>query len=120
MVLRVSDTGIGMSPEQIKRIFEEFAQGSAATTRRYGGTGLGLAITRSFCQLMHGDIEVTSSLGEGSVFTVRLPALLREDEATVDGDHGSGARAVEAAPPLLDEPADEGGPQHSGTFSWPV
>jgi len=122
VVLRVADTGIGMSPTQIKRIFEEFAQGSAATTRRYGGTGLGLAITRSFCQLMHGDIEVTSSLGEGSVFTVRLPALLREDEVTVDGDHGPGraAGAAEAATPPLDESADEGGPQHSGTFSWPV
>ena len=81
VVLRVHDTGIGMSPAQIKRIFEEFAQGNAATTRHYGGTGLGLAITRGFCQLMHGDIEVTSRLGEGSVFTVRLPAvLLIEDE----------------------------------------
>ncbi len=110
VILRVADTGIGMSPTQIKRIFEEFAQGSAATTRRYGGTGLGLAITRSFCQLMHGDIEVTSSLGEGSVFTVRLPALLREDAVE---------EAVEAAPPL-EEPADDGGPMHSGTFTWPV
>ena len=80
VVLRVSDTGIGMSPEQIKRIFQEFAQGSAATTRRYGGTGLGLAITRSFCQLMRGDIEVDSSLGSGSTFTVRLPAVLKEEE----------------------------------------
>ena len=76
VVLRVSDTGIGMSAEQIKRIFEEYAQGSAATTRRYGGTGLGLAISRSFCQRMRGDIEVASGLGEGSIFTVHLPAQL--------------------------------------------
>jgi len=110
VVLRVSDTGIGMSPSQIKRIFEEFAQGSAATTRRYGGTGLGLAITRSFCQLMHGDIEVTSSLGEGSVFTVRLPARLQPEAE---------AGAVEVAPAHEERP-EEGGPMHSGRFSWPV
>ena len=116
LVLRVSDTGIGMSPEQIKRIFEEFAQGSAATTRRYGGTGLGLAITRSFCQLMRGDIEVASSLGEGSVFTVRLPAQLREDElGEVDAPRGSDAPPVES-----DELQDDLGPMHSGTFPWPV
>jgi signal transduction histidine kinase len=123
VVLRVQDTGIGMSEAQIKRIFEEFAQGSAATTRRYGGTGLGLAITRSFCQLMHGDIEVTSGLGEGSVFTVRLPAVLLVDEAArVDDDPAPGGdpRAVEAAL-SREEPADEGGgPMHSGTFTWPV
>ena len=116
LVLQVSDTGIGMSPEQIKRIFEEFAQGSAATTRRYGGTGLGLAITRSFCQLMRGDIEVASSLGEGTCFTVRLPAQLREDElGEVDAPRGSDAPPVDS-----DEPFDELGPMHSGTFPWPV
>jgi signal transduction histidine kinase len=102
VVLRVSDTGIGMSPEQIKRIFQEFAQGSAATTRRYGGTGLGLAITRSFCQLMRGDIEVDSSLGRGSTFTVRLPATLREEElegasAGSEGDPGDDEQLVDAA-----------------------
>jgi signal transduction histidine kinase len=78
VVLRVSDTGIGMSPEQIKRIFEEFAQGSAATTRRYGGTGLGLAITRSFCQLHARRHRGRQQPGRGSTFTVRLPALLTE------------------------------------------
>ncbi len=102
VVLRVSDTGIGMSPEQIKRIFQEFAQGSAATTRRYGGTGLGLAITRSFCQLMRGDIEVDSSLGRGSTFTVRLPATLLEEElegasAGFEGDPADDEELVDAA-----------------------
>jgi len=102
VVLRVSDTGIGMSPEQIKRIFQEFAQGSAATTRRYGGTGLGLAITRSFCQLMRGDIEVDSSLGRGSTFTVRLPATLSEEElegasAGSEGDPADDEELVDAA-----------------------
>ena len=111
VVLRVSDTGIGMSPEQIKRIFQEFAQGSAATTRRYGGTGLGLAITRSFCQLMRGDIEVDSSLGRGSTFTVRLPALLTEDEL-------AGAAAGPEGDPADDEQRDDADAESSGSGPW--
>jgi signal transduction histidine kinase len=107
VVLRVSDTGIGMSAEQVKRIFQEFAQGNAATTRRYGGTGLGLAITRSFCQLMRGDIEVDSSLGRGSTFTVRLPAELWEDElgGAASGSEGDAEGQDEAAEDLA-EPLD--------------
>jgi signal transduction histidine kinase len=118
VVLRVADTGIGMSPEQIKRIFEEFAQGSAATTRRYGGTGLGLAITRSFCQLMRGDIEVASSLGEGSTFTVRLPAQLREGEVGTLPVPPKPAAAADEDDALAAEPDDA--PAHSGLFPWPV
>jgi len=118
VVLRVSDTGIGMSPEQIKRIFEEFAQGSAATTRRYGGTGLGLAISRSFCQRMGGDIEVASSLGEGSTFTVRLPAEL--DEAEAEGGEADELRAAEAPLDLDEPPDDAGSSMRSGIFPWPV
>ncbi|MBK7824440.1 ATP-binding protein [Nannocystis sp.] len=118
VVLRVSDTGIGMSPEQIKRIFEEFAQGSAATTRRYGGTGLGLAISRSFCQRMGGDIEVASSLGEGSTFTVRLPAEL--DEAEAEDGEADDPRAAEAPLDLDDPPDDAGSSMRSGIFPWPV
>ena len=122
VVLRVSDTGIGMSPEQIKRIFEEFAQGSAATTRQYGGTGLGLAISRSFCQRMRGDIEVASSLGEGSTFTVRLPAELAEAEAGGGAGEslGDDPRAAEA-PLDLDEAVDDASSSmRSGVFPWPV
>jgi signal transduction histidine kinase len=122
VVLRVSDTGIGMSPEQIKRIFEEFAQGSAATTRQYGGTGLGLAISRSFCQRMRGDIEVASSLGEGSTFTVRLPAAL--DEAEAQGNEaaflGDDPRAAAAPLDLEDAPEDASSSMRSGVFPWPV
>ena len=74
MVFQVSDTGIGMTPEQIGRLFEAFSQAEATTARRYGGTGLGLAISRRFCRLMGGDIAVASTMGTGSTFTVRLPA----------------------------------------------
>jgi signal transduction histidine kinase/DNA-binding response OmpR family regulator len=73
VTFRVSDTGIGMTPEQRARLFQPFSQADASTTRRYGGTGLGLAITQHFCQIMGGDITVESEVGKGSTFTVRLP-----------------------------------------------
>jgi PAS domain S-box-containing protein len=75
---RVSDTGIGMSAEQLDRVFEAFAQAEASTSSRYGGTGLGLAISRRFCQMMGGDIIVQSTVGRGSLFTVSLPVELQE------------------------------------------
>ena len=72
--LSVSEPGIGMTPEQQAKLFEEFAQADATTSQRFGGTGLGLAITRKLARMMGGDVTVTSELGKGSVFTVRLPA----------------------------------------------
>jgi signal transduction histidine kinase len=69
----VADSGIGMTPEQQGKLFEEFAQADKTTAQRFGGTGLGLAITRKLARLMGGDVTVASELGKGSVFTVRLP-----------------------------------------------
>ena len=71
--LSVSDTGIGMTPEQQGKVFEEFTQADATTAQRFGGTGLGLAITRKLARMMGGDVTVTSEPGKGSAFTVRLP-----------------------------------------------
>jgi signal transduction histidine kinase len=79
---RVTDTGIGMTPQQTARLFEAFGQADAGTTKKYGGTGLGLAITRKLCHLMGGDVEVESTPGRGTAFTVRLPGEIEN----FDGD----------------------------------
>ncbi len=71
--LAVVDTGVGMTPEQLGKLFQEFSQAEASTAKKYGGTGLGLAITRKLARMMGGDVTVTSEMGKGSVFTVRLP-----------------------------------------------
>lgn len=74
IVLSVRDSGIGIAADQITRLFEDFTQADDSTTRNYGGTGLGLSITRRFCQMMGGDITAESQAGEGSTFTISLPA----------------------------------------------
>ena len=77
---RVADTGIGMTKEQLQRVFQPFTQADASTTRKYGGTGLGLAISQRFCQMMGGSIEASSTLGSGSTFTVLLPSAIQQPE----------------------------------------
>ena len=72
--VRVADSGIGMTPEQVGNLFQPFTQADASTTRKYGGTGLGLTIVKRFCELMGGRIDVLSEAGQGTTFTVWLPA----------------------------------------------
>jgi PAS domain S-box-containing protein len=79
LVFHVCDTGVGMTPEQTQKVFEAFTQADASTTRKFGGTGLGLAITREFSRMIGGDVLVKSALGQGSVFTLRVPADLPSD-----------------------------------------
>jgi signal transduction histidine kinase/DNA-binding response OmpR family regulator len=98
--MSVSDSGIGIPPEKIDHVFEEFSQADDSTTRDYGGTGLGLSISRRFCQMMNGDISVTSVVGEGSRFEIRLPALVRDSPEELEGAAGS------PVSPLVD-PGDE-------------
>ena len=74
LVFDVIDSGIGMTPEQVGRLFQAFAQADASTSKKYGGTGLGLALSRKFCQLMGGDLTVASEAGKGSTFTATIPA----------------------------------------------
>ncbi len=81
LIFRVSDTGIGICDAHLTRIFQEFTQADSSTTRKYGGSGLGLTISRHLCRLMGGDIHAASEPGRGSVFTVTLPARVRETAA---------------------------------------
>ena len=87
--IAVTDTGIGMTAEQMGKLFQEFSQASSATASKYGGTGLGLAISKRFCRMMGGDITVESELGRGSTFTIRLPRIVE-------------------APKVVAQPADTG------------
>jgi len=76
--MSVSDSGIGIPPDKIDHVFDEFSQADETTTRDYGGTGLGLPISRRFCQMMGGDITLESTVGKGSTFTIRLPLEVTE------------------------------------------
>ncbi len=86
VTLKVSDTGIGMTPEQLQHLFQRFQQADASTTRRFGGTGLGLSITRAFATMLGGAVDVASAPGQGTTFTLRLPAYWQPAQASaIDG-----------------------------------
>lgn len=104
----VADTGIGMTDEQLQRLFQPFIQADDSTTRRFGGTGLGLALTRRFCELMGGEVCVSSEHGCGSVFTIRLPAAPGPDCQTTEMAEEDTATDEKGAPIALivdDDPA---------------
>ncbi len=101
IIFQVADTGIGMSPDQVQTLFTEFTQADVSTTRKYGGTGLGLALSRRFCQMMGGNITVTSQIGQGSTFTISLPAVVEEPENTADQSEAEPAIAEALTPSVL-------------------
>ncbi len=99
LLFSVKDTGIGMTPDQLDKLFERFAQADISTTRRFGGTGLGLAITRAFCRLLGGDVTVESRYGEGTVFSMRLPLVMPDGSQTEEATqalHDATAAAADA------------------------
>jgi CheY-like chemotaxis protein/anti-sigma regulatory factor (Ser/Thr protein kinase) len=96
--MSVTDSGIGIPPEKIDQVFDEFSQADETTTRDYGGTGLGLPISRRFCQMMGGDITVESTVGTGSTFTIRLPLEVVEVAEEAAGEH---------PPVVIPEPGEE-------------
>jgi len=109
LAFHVSDSGIGMTAEQLAKLFQRFQQADASTTRKFGGTGLGLSITKAFSTMLGGDVEVESTPGQGSTFTVRLPADVTAQQDAQEGEARLAAEYGEAGADLVlvidDDPA---------------
>jgi signal transduction histidine kinase len=88
LVINVETARIGMTAEQMGKLFQEFSQASSTTASKYGGTGLGLVISRRFCQMMGGDITVESEVGRGSTFTIRLPRIVEVSKEAFPANPG--------------------------------
>ncbi len=102
---RVADTGIGMTEDQVRRLFRRFEQADDSTTRNFGGTGLGLALTRAFARLLGGDIGVESQVGQGTAFTLRLPADMPEQRAEPEAAPASDAGGKQVVLVVDDDPS---------------
>ena len=101
ITFRVSDTGIGIDPEHLDKLFKPFSQIDPSPTRRVGGTGLGLSITHLFCKAMGGDIAVESTPAVGSTFTIRLPARVTTSDRTIPTDHPPAKVGPDGTPTVL-------------------
>ena len=109
MRFAVEDTGIGMTAEQLARLFERFSQADESTTRRFGGTGLGLALSRAFAKLLGGDLTVTSQKGRGTCFNLRLPAMApaRVEVAAASEDNAEEAVGSGSLVLVIDDEASQ-------------
>jgi PAS domain S-box-containing protein len=102
IIFRVSDTGIGMSAEQLESLFEPFTQADASTTRKYGGTGLGLAISQRFCQMMGGYVSAESELNSGTTFIIHLPSRVPDPNTGQAITGGMASISPEETPAMID------------------
>jgi hypothetical protein len=112
LVVDVTDSGIGITQEQITKLFQPFSQADASITRKYGGTGLGLVISQRFCEMMGGSLAVKSTLDEGSTFTLRLPVQI-EKQPPIENDQataGALAESSKATLAMTTPPAESRGP----------